>query len=118
MANPVTPQHLNQLLDSFPEVAEQIAACDHATETPLVERLTRVIFENDELVRHLAAIGRGVSVDAVRLGSMLNMLSALGCLAATSRSPHVVEMVEIAEERLSPSTAVRNHLRLIGSNDQ
>lgn len=103
MANPVTPQHLNQLLDSFPEVAEQIAACDHATKTPLVERATTIIFGNTELVRHLAAIGRGVSLDEVKPSGIFNMIAALGCIEATSRSPQVLELVQIAASRLVPA---------------
>ncbi|HKR16625.1 hypothetical protein [Rhizorhapis sp.] len=93
MAYPVTPQQLVRLLDSFPDAAQQIAASDQSANGPLIETITRIIFENSELVRHLASIGRGVSVDEVQPGGMMNMIAAMGCIEATSRSPHILELV-------------------------
>lgn len=119
MTYPVTPQQLVSLLDSFPEAAQQIAAVDQANHGPLIERITRVIFEDAELVRHLAAIGRGVSIDQVRPGGMINMIAALGCIEATSRSANMLELVQIAASRLAPVTEpAKPYLTLVGSNDQ
>lgn len=118
MAYPVTPHQFIQLLDSFPDAAQQIVASDQAANGPLIETITRIIFENGDLVRHLASIGRGVSVDEVQSGGMMNMIAALGCVEATSRSSHLLELVQIAASRLAPPAAAKPHLLLVGSNDQ
>ena len=81
------------------------------------ERPTGVVSKSD-LVRHLASIGRGVSVDEVQSGGMMNMIAALGCVEATSRSSHLLELVQIAASRLAPPAAAKPHLLLVGSNDQ
>lgn len=121
MAYPMTAADIDRLFDQFPEVIEQLAAADPNNGFP-IEQVTKAIIGNAELVRYLAAIGRGVPLSEVKVGALLNIVAALGCLAATSNSPDVLNLVQRAADRLTPPAskpaAVTQLLFLAVSNDQ
>lgn len=117
-ANAITPAQFSSLIDDFPSLVEQLAALDEAS-GPMHIAATRILMSDKELLRRLAAIGRGVPVEEVRPGTFGNMIAALACLTATGASQHTAELIQIFSDRVGfgggqPPRAV---LRLVGGTE-
>lgn len=110
--HPVTPADLHHLLDIFHDDAMELLTLDS------IQAMSMVMLTKREVVRHLAAIGRGVPVETVKPNG-LAYIAAAATLSATARAPWAVDLAEIIIERLCPPTpAQRRHLSLVGGNNQ